>query len=111
MVFEICRDDILKEGWLMKQSKHYKTWRRRWVVLTPKYLATYRTEGLDSEPSELVPIRECSGLTSRTNETGKGILFKVVIPGRALYFAANTSMEKEAWISNINRHMVKPSML
>ena len=36
--------NIYKEGWLYKQSRYLKTWRKRWGVLTKTHLFTYKIE-------------------------------------------------------------------
>merc|ERR1711920_98875 len=77
----IHRDDIVKEGWLVKQSKHSKEWRRRWCVLTPQYLFTFKQQG------ELrIRLRECSTVKSVEEKTGNQNSFRVVIPGREFHF-------------------------
>eukprot|EP00913_Durusdinium_trenchii_P011355 g10666.t1 len=48
----IHRDDIIKEGFLVKQSKHMKEWRRRWFVLTPQYLCSFKSQGEYRNPTE-----------------------------------------------------------
>ena len=34
--------NILKEGWLEKESKYLKAWRKRWFVLTPNTLYSFK---------------------------------------------------------------------
>ena len=36
--------NIYKEGWLYKQSRYLKSWRRRWAVITRTHLYTYKLE-------------------------------------------------------------------
>ena len=36
--------NIYLEGWLYKQSRYLKTWRKRWGVLTRSHLYTYKIE-------------------------------------------------------------------
>ena len=35
---------VLYEGWCLKQSRVLRRWRRRWIVLTPTTLASFRAE-------------------------------------------------------------------
>merc|ERR1712137_234503 len=107
----IHRDDIVKEGWLVKQSKHMKEWRRRWCVLTPQYLCTFKQQGELRNPSEAIRLRECSTVKSAEEETGKENPFRVDTPGRVFHLIADTTAEKEAWIGNIGRQMVRPTVM
>ena len=34
--------NIIKEGWLEKESRTFKSWRKRWFVLTPKTLYSFK---------------------------------------------------------------------
>ena len=36
--------NIYKEGWLYKQSRYLKSWRKRWGVLTRTHIYTYKNE-------------------------------------------------------------------
>ncbi|KAL8426757.1 hypothetical protein Efla_006743 [Eimeria flavescens] len=57
------RDGVIKEGWLSKQSKFLKDWRRRWFVLTPQCLCSYKTSDVRSQkPTEVSPT--CLSVTA-----------------------------------------------
>lgn len=57
----ISRNDIVKEGWLLKQSKFLKDWRRRWIVLTSQYLCSFRSpESIHRTPTEALRLSDCS---------------------------------------------------
>merc|ERR1712137_1079498 len=107
----IHRDDIVKEGWLVKQSKFMKEWRRRWVVLTRDYLCSFKQQGEYRNPSEAIRLRECSTVKSAEEETGKENSFRVDTPGRVFHLIADNATEKEAWIGNIGRQMVRPTVM
>merc|ERR1712146_277084 len=107
----IHRDDIIKEGYLVKQSKMLKEWRRRWVVLTPQYLCTFKQQHELRNPTEAIRLRECSTVKSADEDTGKENSFRVDTPQRVFYLIAESSAEKEAWIGHIGRQMVRPTVL
>mmetsp|Transcript_28390 Transcript_28390/g.25116 ORF Transcript_28390/g.25116 Transcript_28390/m.25116 type:complete len:89 (-) Transcript_28390:274-540(-) len=60
---ELSPEDIEKEGWLYKESRFWKVWRKRWCVLSKKgakvegrsmpaqnsWLFTFDSEGWQSE--------------------------------------------------------------
>jgi len=101
----IRRNDIIKEGWLMKESRHLKAWRRRWCVLTPQYLFTFRDQGQYKSPTEHICLRECSKVETADNDTGEKNSFCVHTSSRVLKMIADTSAEKETWIGHISGHV------
>ncbi|CAE8693880.1 unnamed protein product [Polarella glacialis] len=107
----IHRDDIIKEGSLVKQSKHLKEWRSRWFVLTPQYLCSFKAQGDYRNPTEVIRLRECSTVKSADEDTGKENSFRVDSPGRIFYLIAQTTADKESWIGHIGRQMVRPTMM
>eukprot|EP00929_Paragymnodinium_shiwhaense_P042530 TRINITY_DN21996_c0_g1_i1.p1 TRINITY_DN21996_c0_g1~~TRINITY_DN21996_c0_g1_i1.p1 ORF type:complete len:122 (-),score=27.83 TRINITY_DN21996_c0_g1_i1:164-529(-) len=104
----IHREDITKEGWLVKQSKFMKDWRRRWMVLTPHYLCSFKTQGDYRNPSEVLRLSECSTVKSAAEELGKENSFRVDAPNRIFYLIADSAADKEAWIGSIGRQMIRP---
>mmetsp|Transcript_11078 Transcript_11078/g.21437 ORF Transcript_11078/g.21437 Transcript_11078/m.21437 type:complete len:120 (+) Transcript_11078:89-448(+) len=107
----IHRDDIVKEGYLVKQSKIMKEWRRRWFVLTPQYLCSFKTQGENRNPTEAIRLRECQTVKSADEDTGKENSFRVDTPGRVFLLIADTTADKESWIGHIGRQMVRPTVL
>ncbi|CAE6917523.1 PH1 [Symbiodinium sp. CCMP2592] len=106
----IHRDDIIKEGFLVKQSKHMKEWRRRWFVLTPQYLCSFKSQGEYRNPTEHIRLAECSTVKSADEDTGKENSFRVDTPARVFYLIADSSSDKESWIGHIGRQMVRPAV-
>merc|ERR1719238_379619 len=107
----IHRDDIIKEGWMVKQSRIMKDWRRRWFVLTPQYLCSFKTQGDYRNPTEAIRLRECQTVKSADDDTGKENSFRVDTPTRVFYLIADSPSEKESWIGSIGRQMVRPSVM
>mmetsp|Transcript_98576 Transcript_98576/g.274274 ORF Transcript_98576/g.274274 Transcript_98576/m.274274 type:complete len:122 (-) Transcript_98576:129-494(-) len=104
-------DDIIKEGFLVKQSKFMKEWRRRCFVLTPQYLCSFRNQGDYRNPTEFIRLRECSTVKSADEDTGKENSFRVDTPERVFYLIADSAAEKEAWIGHIGKQMVRSTVL
>mmetsp|Transcript_59026 Transcript_59026/g.127696 ORF Transcript_59026/g.127696 Transcript_59026/m.127696 type:complete len:121 (+) Transcript_59026:44-406(+) len=107
----ICGNDIIKQGWLVKQSKHLKEWRRRWFVLTPQYLCSFKYQGENRNPTEAIRLRECSTVRSADEDTCKENSFRVDTPARIFYLIAENPAEKEAWIGHIGRQMVRHTVI
>jgi len=107
----VHRDDVKKEGWLVKQSKHLKEWRKRWFVLTPQYLCSFKSQGEYRNPTEAIRLRECSTVKSADEDTGKENSFRVDTQARVFYLIADSPSEKESWIGHIGRLMVRPNVM
>lgn len=107
----IHRDDIIKEGWIVKQSMHLKDWRRRWLILTPQYLCTFKAEGEYRNPTEAIRLRECCSVKSADEDTGKENSFRVDSESRIFFLVGDSSVEKEAWIGHIGRQMIRPTVM
>eukprot|EP00919_Chromeraceae_sp_WS-2016_P002785 GHVR01006878.1.p1 GENE.GHVR01006878.1~~GHVR01006878.1.p1 ORF type:complete len:120 (+),score=22.08 GHVR01006878.1:222-581(+) len=101
---------VLREGWLNKQSRHWKEWRKRWVVLTDKCLYTFKVENDYNNPSEMIILSECTTVESG-DFIDKKNTFKLVTPTQTFWFDADSVGEKEQWIGSLGRQMVRPSML
>lgn len=106
------REGVIKEGWLSKQSKFLKDWRRRWFVLTPQCLCSYKTSDVHSQrPTEVLYLRDCSTVKSADEDVNRENAFRVDTPSRVFFLVATSPQEKESWIGNIGRQMVRPSVL
>jgi len=103
---------IYKEGWVYKQSKYLKEWRRRWVVLTPRLLCSFREPGnYRVTPTEQVWLKDCSSVKSAEEETRQANGFRVDSAGRIYYFYTEEHEDKEAWIGAIGRAMIRPTVV
>ena len=87
----IHRDDIIKEGWIVKRSKHLKSWRRRCLILTPQYLCTFKSQGEYRNPTEAIRLCECSTVKSADEDTGKENSFRVDSQGRVFSWGSSKS--------------------
>ena len=105
--------DIVKSGYLLKQSKYLRQWKQRWIVLSNQYICSYESQGghMGSAPTEYLLLKDCSTVRSADEETGRENSFKIESSDRTFYLVASSMEEKEAWIGVIGRQMIKPSIL
>lgn len=105
--------DIVKSGYLLKQSKYLRQWKQRWIILSNQYLCSYESQGghMGSTPTEYLFLRDCTTVKSADEETGRENSFKVESNERTFYLVASSSSEKESWIGVIGRQMIRPSVL
>jgi PH domain len=103
---------ILKEGWVDKRSRFIKEWRKRWMVLTPRFLFSFKNQqGYKTSPTERLRLQECATVKSAEEELKKDFSFRIDTRDRTFYFAANDSQEKESWIGSIGKAMVRPTVM
>ena len=53
----VRKEDIIKEGYVMKRSRFIKKWRQRWLVITKTHALTYETKGVYEGPTESINLR------------------------------------------------------
>jgi hypothetical protein len=103
---------IIKEGWVEKRSRFIKEWRRRWMVLTPRFLFTFKSQqGYKDSPTERLRLQECATVKSSEEELKKDFAFRIDTRDRTFYFAAMDLPDKESWIGSIGRAMVRPTVM
>lgn len=105
--------DIVKSGYLLKQSKYLRQWKQRWIVLTNQYICSYESQGghMGSSPTEYLLLKDCTTVRSSEDETGKPNSFKVESADRTFFLVAPSNEDKEAWIGMVGRQMIRPSVL
>eukprot|EP00389_Voromonas_pontica_P003869 GDKH01005713.1.p1 GENE.GDKH01005713.1~~GDKH01005713.1.p1 ORF type:complete len:129 (+),score=13.95 GDKH01005713.1:168-554(+) len=103
--------DVAKEGWLLKQSKVLKEWRRRWFVLTSTHLLSFKGPGSYSNPTEVIRLQDCSTIRSAESEARNENGFRVDTPERVFLLIADSFDEKESWLGSVGRKMVRPTVV
>lgn len=101
--------DVIREGWLLKQSRYLQDWRRRWIVLTKDCLISYKGPGQYLTPTEYLSLQRCSTVKSADEDVHKANAFRVDTADRVFFLVAANTAEKEAWIGTIGRQMVHTS--
>ena len=84
---------IVKEGWLFKQSKHLKQWRkyfkqkeiRRWVVLTPTHVYTFKEYKVYDKPTEEIEISSCKTVKGVEDEINLKFSFVSIKKCKVVY--------------------------
>lgn len=58
------RNNRIKEGFLIKRSRHLKEWKLRWMVLTRTHLYSFEGQGNYRNATEKIPLKEVTTIKS-----------------------------------------------
>ena len=71
--------NIRKEGWVMKESAMLRQYRKRWLVLTPDRLYSFKYERRYEAPTEDVDLKLCGTVKSADDLTNRQFSFTVQV--------------------------------
>ncbi|CAJ1330197.1 unnamed protein product [Effrenium voratum] len=92
------------EGWVWKRSRILKRWRRRWLVLLPGELMTFKYRG-HREPTEVVPAGTVMRIYSADGEVQQARCFCVVVRERNYYMVCDDETQKRGWMQQIEKSL------
>jgi hypothetical protein len=95
-----------KEGYLEKQSRILKRWKRRWFVLQDSMLYSFKKEKEYVNPTESIDLRVFSSVKSSEDYTNRPHSFDVYSSDMVFSMVAESEAEKEDWIRAIGRAIV-----
>ena len=95
--------EILKEGWLEKESAVIRAYRKRWMVLMPDRLYSFKGEMQYTDPTEEMDLRQCDTVKSADDLTNRPFSFTVQVPERNYFLAAMSDADRNEWVAAIGR--------
>ena len=98
---------ILLTSFLEKRSKVLHSWRKRFCVLTEKYLITYKGTEKNSESTDSISLAECKSIKNSDKDLNKNNSFELVHKNRTYYFICKNKDIQEDWIDTINNIIEK----
>uniref|UniRef100_A0A7S4S4R6 PH domain-containing protein n=1 Tax=Alexandrium monilatum TaxID=311494 RepID=A0A7S4S4R6_9DINO len=93
------------EGWVWKRSRFLRRWRRRWLVLLPHQLMSFKSRS-GTVPTETVMSGTVTRVYSADAEVLQSRSFGVALSRRIHYMVCDDDKQKEAWIRQINRALL-----
>ena len=89
--------DIVKEGWVYKQSRQLKQWKERYLVLTKTHALTYKKEKLynEEDPTEILVLSDMRSVQLDETKKYKGCATFMLTAnnGNAFPFCAKESRD------------------
>ena len=102
---------VTHEGWVVKQSRTLKRWRKRWLVLSTLSACTYRHERVFKNPTERIPIDDFRSITSVEDVPTHPYVFRLDTPRRSFLFSVESKEDRNTWIGAIGRAIARPAVL
>jgi len=101
-------DHPTKEGWLEKQSRALKRWKKRWCVLQDCYLFTYADErgyiNTFNQPTERIDLRQHPTCQLTPGATHRFPKLTFELKGADTFpLAALKEKDRDEWIAAIQR--------
>jgi len=97
--------DSLLEGWVWKESRWLRRWKRRYMVLRRGELCTYRSRG-DAVPTE--NLAKVSSVVLGEGQAGVRAKSFVVAEGRnTFYIICDDDSSKKAWLQKVSETLLK----
>ena len=96
----MSEDTVLKEGWATKQGGFWKTWKRRWFVLSGKTLEYSKQPGVQSQGK--IDLNEVSEI-GIAFQCKKGPSLQMVTPERTYLMVLQNENEVNEWIDILRK--------
>jgi hypothetical protein len=104
-------DGVLCEGWLVKQGKLIKSWKRRWFRLDKSSIQYYKSDQAGARAQGTISLKDVvqpSGqYTERAKIVAKPHCLILHTRQRTYFFAAETEEELERWMKAISEATTK----
>ena len=100
----------LKSGTLTKQGGSWKSWNKRYFVLTPNCLYYFKSRpALGDKPEGGIVIDNLVDVLSGENKVKRENCFNIVTPKRVYFMSAETLQERDEWASALQELIEKHS--
>lgn len=90
----------VRSGFLYKEGLNLKNWKKRWFLLTEKYLFYFQNEN-DPQPLGTILIRDCSIKLRDGKVRGKSFCFELFTHDRNYFIQALDSKDLLGWVNDI----------
>ncbi|KAL7714853.1 non-specific serine/threonine protein kinase [Entamoeba marina] len=99
-------DQSVKCGYLVKQGGSWKSWKKRWCMLTPTGMIFYFKDKKDINSKGCVDVNSASDILAE--DVKKKNCFGIVTPNRTYFMAAESKETRDDWIQCLKRFVKTP---
>ncbi len=90
------------EGWVYKQSRYMRSWRKRWMVLQFPFLYTFREQRQYQDPTEKIDMRD--GVAVKAPRESE---IELLHPDRTYYFRVDSPSVRDRWVRTLVRVLAR----
>jgi len=96
---------VVRQGYLLRQSSKYKTWKKRWFVLRNGKLTCYKNEK-EYVVISIIPLSETLDIIETEKPVSKShkYCFKIITEGKAMILCSETEEDCNNWINDLQRY-------
>ncbi|KNC56093.1 uncharacterized protein AMSG_02106 [Thecamonas trahens ATCC 50062] len=100
---ELQTDEVIRQGWLLKQGNRIKTWKKRWMVLNRAFLLYFKSAAVkeSTQPQGVIKIAEIRKVQIADVHKRKKFGFEIHTRNRTYPMAADSASVRKAWIVSI----------
>mmetsp|Transcript_76927 Transcript_76927/g.217621 ORF Transcript_76927/g.217621 Transcript_76927/m.217621 type:complete len:269 (+) Transcript_76927:72-878(+) len=96
-----CHPGSILEGWVWKQSRYLRQWRRRWFVLMPQRLDSYK-EFRGGDATETIYAGSIVRAYAADDELNLGRSFCIAAGDRKFFVVCDNEEQRQDWIREIS---------
>ncbi|OUM63516.1 hypothetical protein PIROE2DRAFT_61239 [Piromyces sp. E2] len=96
---------VVRQGYLLRQSSKYKTWKKRWFVLRNGKLTCYKNEK-EYVVISIIPLSETLDIIETEKPVNKShkYCFKIITEGKTMILCSDTEEDCNNWINDLQRY-------
>mmetsp|Transcript_16320 Transcript_16320/g.24590 ORF Transcript_16320/g.24590 Transcript_16320/m.24590 type:complete len:139 (-) Transcript_16320:149-565(-) len=102
-------NDADYEGYLCKQSRWVREWRKRYFIL--KGSKVFYSKSATTAPHGMIDLVDCISVKSAEAKTRKRNALEISTSNEVIYMYADSEREKDGWIGAIGKAIVKHSSM
>lgn len=96
---------VVRQGYLLRQSSKYKTWKKRWFVLRNGKLTCYKNEK-EYVVISIIPLSETLDIIETEKPVSKShkYCFKIMTECKEMILCAETEEECNNWVKDLQKY-------
>lgn len=100
---DMLPDRSVREGWLVKQGGHRKTWKKRYFILKTNFVCYYKDSKNLKRPQGVIDLNDCKLRRVGEDETKKKYVFEISTARRDYLCKGSNEEEVLGWMTAIEK--------